>query len=69
MVSKNTPLEKTFKPNSGKEKFPFKREEILSWLVKVDLPAKGQPDERKKEEGDGTERMGDRERRGRRCRS
>ena len=53
------------KLNSGKEK-PFKREETSSrtWLITGDLPAEGQPSKERKEEGDRTERIEDREGRG-----
>ena len=58
-VNKSPCRRKTFRPNSGKEKLPFKGEETSN--ISGDLPAEGQLDKGRKEEGDRTERMEDRD--------
>ena len=57
---------KIFTLNSGMEKLSFKKDEILSrtWLIRGDPHAKGQVSKGRKEVGNRTERMEDRERRG-----
>ena len=61
---KNSPCErKIFKPNSGKEKFPFMKKKPWAGPGSEDLPAK-QLGKNREEEGDRTEKREDRERRG-----
>ena len=44
---------KPFKPKSGKEKHNYKRK---TWLIRGDLPAKGQPGKERNKKGARTER-------------
>ena len=59
MASRKPPQwDKTFKPSTGKEKLPFKREETSSRtrIISGDFPAEGQLGEERKKEGERTER-------------